>query len=144
MRKLHISRLFLEKVLLFKGFWGVVKILKKSTKQFSESCFRSIFDRGANQAPKEYGWRFPGPKIGKFCKNWQFLLFIGSDFLLEIQFLAIFGQYSFQQYFFGSLAKERKRAQKSAKECKRASKGAKEHPLCEKVQTTRFKTTRLF
>ena len=45
----------------------------------------------------------PGPKIGNFSKNWQFLLFIGSDFLLEIQFLAIFGQYSFQQYFFGSL-----------------------------------------
>ena len=45
----------------------------------------------------------PGPKIGNFCKNWQFLLFIGSDFLLEIQFLAIFGQYSFQQYSFGSL-----------------------------------------
>ena len=34
-------------------------------------------------------------KIGNFC-----LIFIGSDFLLEIQFLAIFGQYSFQQYFF--------------------------------------------
>ena len=48
---------------------------------------------------KEYGWRFPGPKIAHFSKNWQFLLFIGSDFLLEIQFLAIFGQYSFQQYF---------------------------------------------
>ena len=45
----------------------------------------------------------PGPKIGNLCKNWQFLLFIGSDFLLEIHFLAIFGQYSFQQYFSGSL-----------------------------------------
>ena len=47
----------------------------------------------------------PGTKIAHFCKNWQFLLFIGSDFLLEIQFLAIFGQYSFQQYFFGSIFK---------------------------------------
>ena len=43
------------------------------------------------------------PKLANFCKNWQFLLFIGSGFLLEIQFLAIFGQYSFQQYCFGSL-----------------------------------------
>ena len=58
------------------------------------------------QAPKEYGWRLPGPKIAHFCKNWQFLLSIGSDFLLEIQFLAIFGQYSFQQYVFGSLKKQ--------------------------------------
>ena len=24
-----------------------------------------------------------------FCKNWQYLLFIGSDFLLEIPFLSI-------------------------------------------------------
>ena len=46
----------------------------------------------------------PGPKIGNFCKNWQFLQkFVGSEFLLEIQFWAIFGQYSFQQYFVGSL-----------------------------------------
>ena len=44
-----------------------------------------------------------GPNIAHFCKNRQFLLFIGSDFQLEIQFWAIFGQYSFQQYFFGSL-----------------------------------------
>ena len=42
----------------------------------------------------------PRPKIAHVCKNWQFLLFIGSDFLLEIQFLAIFGQYSFQLYVF--------------------------------------------
>ena len=43
----------------------------------------------------------PGPKIGNVCKNWQVVLVIGSDFLLEIQFVAMFGQYSFQQYFFG-------------------------------------------
>ena len=54
---------------------------------------------------REYGWRFPGPKIAHFCKNWQFFLFIGSDFLLEIQFLAIFGQYrsieiDYRQTFF--------------------------------------------
>ena len=48
------------------------------------------------QAPKEYGWPLPGAKNCSSLQNWQFLLFIGSDFPLEIQFLAIFGQYSFQ------------------------------------------------
>ena len=47
---------------------------------------------------------FPRPKIAHFCENGQFLLFIGSDLLLEIQFLAIFGQYSLQQCFFGPLS----------------------------------------
>ena len=44
-----------------------------------------------------------GQKLAICAKIGNFLLFIGSDFLLEIQFLAILGQYSFQQYFFGSL-----------------------------------------
>ena len=51
------------------------------------------------QAPKSTVGGCPGPKIAHFCKKWQFLLFVGSDFLLEIEFLAIFGQYSFQQCF---------------------------------------------
>ena len=37
------------------------------------------------QAPKECGWRSPGAKISHFCKDWQFLLFNGSDFFLVCQ-----------------------------------------------------------
>ena len=70
---------------------------------FSPLVFHRLRLLGYCQAPKEYGWRFPGAKNCSSLQNWQFLLFLGSDFLLEIQFLAIFGQYSFQQYLFGSL-----------------------------------------
>ena len=46
----------------------------------------------------------PRPRIAHFCKNWQFLLFIGSDFLLEI---GNFWQFAlFSSAFFGSLQRD--------------------------------------
>ena len=60
---------------------------------------RSSFVSEGDRAPKVGG--SPGPTIAHFCKIGDFCYSL--SLLLEIQFLATFGQYSFQQCSFGSL-----------------------------------------